>query len=198
MDPSEPGPRPNRLPQVVLIATFLPFCWLAMMALHELGHAAAAWATGGTVTKLVVHPLAISRTDVSPNPKPLVVVWAGPLIGILLPLAVWLLFLAGRIPGAYLPRFLAGFCLIANGAYLGVGSFGGVGDAGEMLRSGTPRWAMLAFGGVALALGLALWHRLGSITRFLSDPSLVTPRMTYAALAACATAVLAGLAGSLR
>ena len=28
----------KRLHQVLLIGTFLPLCWLAMMAVHELGH----------------------------------------------------------------------------------------------------------------------------------------------------------------
>jgi hypothetical protein len=46
---------------------------------------------------------------------------------------------------SYLPRFFAGFCLIANGIYLGVGSFSGVGDAGDLLRYGAPRGTLIAF-----------------------------------------------------
>src|SRR5208337_624939 len=72
----------NRLHQVLLIGTFLPLCWMAMMAVHELGHVVAAVATGGKVEKVVLHPLMISRTDVSPNPSPLIVVWAGPIVGV--------------------------------------------------------------------------------------------------------------------
>ena len=78
----------KRTNQFILIATFIPFCWLAFMAVHELGHVVAANLTGGTVTKIVVHPLAISRTDVSPNLNPLAVVWTGPILGVLLPLSV--------------------------------------------------------------------------------------------------------------
>jgi len=81
----------RRLEQIVLIGTFLGFSWLAMQAVHELGHVAAARLTGGTVTQVVLHPCTISRTDVSPNPRPLVVVWAGPLVGATLPLlAYWM------------------------------------------------------------------------------------------------------------
>ncbi|MCG8449773.1 MAG: M50 family metallopeptidase [Pirellulales bacterium] len=131
------------------------------MAVHELGHVLAGWLTGGTVTKVVLHPLAISRTDVSPNPNPIIVVWAGPLLGVLLPLLIWLVCFLARIPGAYLPRFFAGFCLIANGAYIGVGSIDGIGDAGEMVRHGTPIWGLWVFGVLVAPIGLLLWHRLG-------------------------------------
>ena len=60
--------------------------WIGMQAVHELGHVLAASATGGTVQRVVLHPLTISRTDVSPNPSPLAVAWAGPLVGVILPL----------------------------------------------------------------------------------------------------------------
>lgn len=145
----------------LLIATFLPFCWLAMMAVHEFGHVVAAWSSGGTVTHVVLHPLAISRTDVEPNPHPLVVVWSGPLVGVAAPLVIWAAAAAARVRLAFMTRFFAGFCLIANGAYIGGGSFAGVGDAGVMGRYGTPIWALWLFGLVAVPLGLFLWHRLG-------------------------------------
>ncbi|MEW4486456.1 M50 family metallopeptidase [Thalassoglobus sp. JC818] len=106
----------KRLNQFILITSFIPFCWLAFMAIHELGHVIAGLTTGGAITKVVLHPLAISRTDVSLNPSPLVTVWAGPVIGVVVPLIVWGLFRKFRIPGDNLARFLAGFCMIANGA----------------------------------------------------------------------------------
>ena len=69
--------------------------------------------------------------------------------------------------------FLAGFCLIANGAYIGVGVWDAVGDCREMLQTGTPQWVMIAFGIVAVLCGLAVWHRLGSLGEFAKDPSRV-------------------------
>ena len=144
----------KRLHQVLLIGTFLPLCWLAMMAVHEFGHVAGAVATGGRVECVVLHPLTISRTDVSPNPSPLFVVWAGPIVGILLPLALFVAARVGRFKWAYLLQFFAGFCLIANGAYIGIGSFGKVGDAGDMLRHGSPMWSLWLFGVACFPLGL--------------------------------------------
>ncbi len=151
----------KRLHQVLLIGTFLPLCWLAMMAVHELGHVVGAKVTGGTVERVVLHPLTFSRTDVSPNPSPLVVVWAGPLGGVLLPLALLAVFKAGRIPLAYLVQFFAGFCLTANGAYIVAGSFGGIADAGEMLWHGSPLWCLWLFGAATVPFGLYLWNGLG-------------------------------------
>ena len=125
-----------RLPQVVLVGSTLLLSWLGMMAVHEAGHVAATRLTGGAVSQVVLHPLTISRTDLSHNPHPLVVAWAGPVLGAVLPLAAFGVAAAAKMPGAYLLRFFAGFCLVANGAYLGAGSVEGVGDAGDLVRHG--------------------------------------------------------------
>src|SRR5687768_3019083 len=132
-----------------------------MKQVHELGHVLAAVATGGEVERVVLHPLTISRTDLAANPRPLIVVWAGPLLGALLPLVAWSVALAVRLRVAFLLRFFAGFCLIANGAYIGAGSFGGIGDCGEMLRHGSPIWLLWLFGLVTVPAGLALWNGQG-------------------------------------
>ena len=152
----------NRMNQVLLIASFIPFCWLAFMATHELGHVIAGLSTGGSVSKVVVHPLSISRTDLSPNPSPLITVWAGPIIGVSLPLIIWGVFWRFKIPGDYLARFFAGFCLIANGAYIGIGSFENIGDAGDMMKHGSPIWLLWLFGIVIVPIGFLIWHRLGA------------------------------------
>ena len=131
-----------------------------MQAVHELGHVLAAWLTGGTVQRVVLHPFTISRTDVSPNPRPLVVVWAGPIVGIGLPVVAAICSRAHFPPGRRVLEFFAGFCLIANGAYIGVGSLDAIGDAGDMLRHGSPRWLLATFGILSATWGLWIWHRL--------------------------------------
>lgn len=136
--------------------------WLWMQAIHELGHVAGAWLTGGRVETVVLHPLAISRTDVSPNPRPLLVAWAGPVFGSAAPMAIWSAMVVARLPLTWLARFFAGFCCLANGLYIGVGSFDGVGDAGDMLRLGSPIWTLWLFGLIVAPAGLALWNGLGS------------------------------------
>jgi chitinase len=133
-----------------------------MMVLHELGHVLAAWATGGQVTDVVLHPLTISRTDVRPNPRPLLVAWGGAVVGCLAPLGLWLMVRIAAPRFAFLPRFFAGFCLIANGAYLAGGAFGRVGDAGDLLAHGAAVWQLVGFGLITTPIGLALWNGLGA------------------------------------
>jgi hypothetical protein len=159
---------PNtRLPQIILIGTFLGFCWLAMQAVHELGHVLGAVASGGTVAKVVLYPTTISRTDVFPNPHPLIEVWAGAVLGSVLPLLAFLVARGFRCPGLYLFRFFAGFCLIANGVYLGGGAIQsltsqGFADGGELLMHGASPWHLILFGLATVPVGLFLWNGQGT------------------------------------
>jgi len=176
---SEVSSRAARFYQALLLATFLPLCWLWMMAVHELGHVAGAWLTGGTVQRVVLHPLAFSRTDVAPNPQPVVVVWAGPLVGVLLPLAMLAVWKLNNWPAVHLIRFFAGFCLIANGAYIGAGSWSAIGDAGDMLRAGSPAWTLWLFGLLTIPLGLCLWNGSGPRYGFGKTAIPIDGRTTF-------------------
>src|SRR5690606_6359069 len=100
-------------------------------------------------------------TDVQPNPSPLLVVWMGPAIGILIPLLLWGLSVWSHFTCDYLLRFWSGFCLVANGAYLGVGPVYPVGDSQTMLQNGTPAWSLVLFGVTASCCGLWIWSGLG-------------------------------------
>jgi hypothetical protein len=142
-------------------AALLLACWMGMQGVHEAGHVVGAWVTGGRVEKVVVHPLTISRTDLAENPRPLVVAWAGPLFGTTAPVAGWLMLAGVRWRWAFVVRFFAGFCLVANGVYIGAGSFWAIGDCGEMLRHGSPLWVLWLFGVVATPAGFWLWHGEG-------------------------------------
>ena len=159
----------TRIHQIVFFLSFSGLCWLGMMAVHELGYVIGALSTGGRIQRVVLHPAAISRTDFHANPAPIFVVWAGPILGGLLPVIGLLCF---RRPSFFrsLAMFFAGFCLIANGAYIGVGGIEGIGDAGEMRRHGTPVELMLFFGISATVCGFWFWHRLGSVKMLATLP----------------------------
>ena len=153
------------------IAIAVLIAWFAMQAVHECGHVLAAWAAGGTVQRVVLHPLTISRTDVSPNPHPLIVAWGGPIFGVVAPLVLLAASKSYRTRCTQFLRFFAGFCMVANGAYIGAGSFYEIGDAGDLLRHGAPRWSLFGFGMITLAAGLWVWHRLN--WRFLPNERAV-------------------------
>jgi hypothetical protein len=181
------------LPQVVLILSVLIGSWLGMQAVHELGHVLGGWLTGGTVSRVVLHPLTISRTDLGHNPRPLVVVWAGPLFGVLMPLALWGIAVGLRLRGSFLLRFFAGFCLVANGAYIAGGSFDGIGDCGQMLRHGSSLWQLWLFGALTVPAGMWLWHRQGMHFGLGPARGKVSAGAVYACLIACLALLALGL-----
>jgi hypothetical protein len=180
----------RRVYQSILIGSTLVGSGLGMQAVHELGHVIGAWATGGKVSRVVLSPTTISRTDVTNNSRPLIVAWAGPIIGVILPLLLWCGMQAVRRPSAFVLRFFAGFCLIANGLYIGLGSFRRVGDCGEMLEHGSAPWQLWLFGAVAAPIGLALWHGQGSSFGFGTANGQVSHTVAYVSLTMCLTLLL--------
>ena len=177
--------------KAIFAACLVISSWLGMQVVHEFGHAVAAWGTGGQVERVVLLPWSISRTDVDPNPHPLIVVWGGPVIGVVIPVLVWAILSWRRSAVAPAMRSFAGFCLIANGLYLGVGSLGErIGDAGDLLRLGAPRWTLILFGAIAVPCGLWLWHGQGRALGMVAGSAPSRSAVVAAAAGALGTAAL--------
>lgn len=187
-----------RFHKLLFSVSLVVLSWYGMMAVHEFGHVIGAILTGSTITQVVLHPLSISRTDVSPNPHPLVVVWLGPIVGSVVPLVLSQMMPKGNVSLRNIAQFFAGFCLIANGAYISIGSFDRVGDCDVMLRTGTPHWTMIAFGVFTVPLGLFLWHQCGSLKDFISNPSFVPLKLVYYVFGSLVVLVVAGFLFSSR
>jgi hypothetical protein len=179
--------------QAILVVSTVLGSWLGMQAAHELGHVLGAFLTGGKIAAVVLHPLTISHTELIDNPHPLIVVWAGPLVGVMLPLILWGLLELKRVPGAFVARFFAAFCLISNGAYLGAGSFVGAGDCGEMLRQGSPVWTLRVFGAVAVPIGFWLWSGQGPKFGLGDAQGKVSHSVAYGSLVIFSLLMLLGL-----
>lgn len=130
------------------------------MVVHELGHVLGCLASGARIEAVVLWPWRISQTVRSDSSTPLVDTWAGPVLGALLPLAVYGLvrWRGHRGRGREMTGFFAGFCLIANGLYLGLGWMDRAGDAGDLLRLGAPVGALIGFGVAAVSGGLWVWN----------------------------------------
>ena len=128
-----------------------------MLAVHELGHILAAWCSGATVLQVIWLP--ISWTNVSDVKYPLFVYGAGAVVGTALPVILWLIAHCLRWKTAYLFRFFTGFCLVANGVYIGCDfSVTGPSDAGLLIEYGANRWVLVLFGVLCVSGGLFLWH----------------------------------------
>lgn len=171
---------PRRACLALVVGCSLALSWLLMQAVHELGHVLHAWLSGGSVVRVVLDPREISHTDLGSNPHPSFVAWGGLLWGAALPAA--LLLLSSR-PGQrirHLLRFFAGFCLVANGAYLAGGTLARAGDPADLMRLGAPAALLLVAGSLVAAAGLLVWHRLGPTGGF----------GVHAAATACRTAVV--------
>ena len=151
----------QRIRQGVMITFTLALCWLLLMPVHELGHVLNAVLSGGHVVRVIVDPLSFSRTDISPNPHPLFVTWGGPLWGCVIPLLGYVSARRWKGSKIFLIRFFSGFCLIANGVYIGTGPVIRAGDSADMLAYGTPAWAMVIFGVVTFGAGLYFWNGVG-------------------------------------
>lgn len=178
--------------RTVLVVVAAGWCWLMMQAVHEAGHVLAALVSGGRVSKVVLHPLAISRTDVEPNPHPQIVVWTGPLFGAIAPLLLWIIVRRFASPAVdWLLRVFAGFCLIANGGYLTTSLWDPAGDSAELLRLGHPVSVVSVAGFAGVAVGLWMWHGLGPAFGMRKLPSDAGDRLAwFLAVSTVALAVL--------
>ena len=154
-------------------------CWWWMQILHELGHVLAALFFRATINAVILPPLAFSRTDVGPSEQADLILWAGPVLGSLIPL--WLATLAIRFRWNFWAelRFFAGFALIANGAYLTAGGWLNMGDGGSLRGLGGSPLAMSLWGIIGVAVDLALWHRLGPFFGFGREATIVSPRRIW-------------------
>ena len=79
---------------------------------HEIGHIIGGARCGATLTDFDLAPWRLPYSLHSPDPYPLVTLWAGPLLGIAIPLV------AAVLIARHWAWFIADFCLIANGGYL--------------------------------------------------------------------------------
>jgi hypothetical protein len=184
----------NRFHQIVMIVGLVGCVWPLMMLVHESGHVLGALVTGGHVQRMVWYPLVLSRTDVSPNPSPLIVVWAGPAFGAIVQALSAMGISALRSSTSYLFTFFGGFCLLANGTYIGVGTFERVGDAKDMLRLGTPPWVMVMFGLTTTIWGLWLINRVSPKLGFGKHPMKLRPDHAYGVLVFATIILVVGFA----
>lgn len=98
--------------RVLKLIGLLIVSWCVMTFTHESGHILAGWAAGGRLSQADLLPWHLPYSFFQPDPLPLVTLWGGPVLGVLIPLAM-----AGALRRNWM-WFIAHFCVLANGAYI--------------------------------------------------------------------------------
>jgi hypothetical protein len=123
--------------------------WGVMTVTHELGHLVAGWVIGAKLVDYDLSPWRLPYSIHQPDPHPRVTIWGGPIFGVLVPLLI-----AAVIPNRA-TRFIANFCLIANGMYLAVSAFSSDPhlDTLRLLRAGERPWVIALYCLVTIGIG---------------------------------------------
>lgn len=115
--------------------------WTVFALTHEGGHIVGGWACGGTLVEAELRPWRLPHSFFAPDPRPLVTLWCGPLVGVVVPL------LAGWVARRSEVWFVAWFCVLANGAYIATGWLTGDSelDTTKLLAAGAPVWSIALY-----------------------------------------------------
>jgi hypothetical protein len=84
---------------------------------HEMGHIIGGTCCGGTLVSADLVPWRLPYSIFAPDPFPLVTLWAGPIIGVVTPVAIAIIVQRDWV------WFIANFCVLANGAYIATAYF---------------------------------------------------------------------------
>lgn len=146
-------------------ALLLLLSWTVMTTTHELGHLIGGWLGGATLTKCDLAPWRLPYSLHNPDPHPLLTLWSGPLFGVVVPLVIaW----GTRSTWA---RFVADFCLVANGIYLALAWLSGDRflDTPRLLAEGAWPLSIAIYCFTTIAFGY-IRFREDCIVVFSNDP----------------------------
>ncbi|OYP38950.1 hypothetical protein CGZ80_01535 [Rhodopirellula sp. MGV] len=120
-----------------------------MVFTHEVGHLIGGGISGATLVHYDLAPWRLPYSLHQPDPAPLLTLWGGPVFGIA---GVGLIAMVVRHPST---RFIADFCLLANGTYLAVAWFTGERtlDTARLLNAGASPLSILLFCAATIPLG---------------------------------------------
>lgn len=143
------SPSPAKRLQVAWFLILLITAWVVMNVSHELGHILAGVCCGGTLQSYSLSPITLPYSIFNPDPYPLTTLWCGPLLGVLAPFLLALIFRKRAF------WFVSYFCILANGLYLAVAWVSGDRylDTPKLLEHGAWPASVLAFCVVAIIVG---------------------------------------------
>ena len=77
-----------RLGRVLILVALLVPSWFVMTFTHETGHIVGGWLGGAKLTDCDLVPWRMPYSFHSPDPCPLLTLWAGPLLGVIVPMSL--------------------------------------------------------------------------------------------------------------
>jgi len=139
--------------------TLLIASWCVMTVTHEFGHIVGGTFCGGTLVDANLLPWHLPYSIFQPDPHPLVTLWCGPILGVLLPFAIAILLRREWM------WFISDFCLIANGIYIGTAWFSNDRflDTPQLIKHGTQPSLILIY--CIVTIGLGYWRFRNSCMR---------------------------------
>lgn len=129
--------------------------WCVMTFTHECGHLAGGWTGGGTLRHAELRPWHLPHSLFEPDPHPLLTVWCGPLLGVIVPVMIALL-----VRQLWM-WFLADFCILANGAYLATAWISGDRylDTPRLFEAGAWSISVAAYCVIMIGIGYVRFRR---------------------------------------
>jgi hypothetical protein len=137
-----------------IFVRLLAASWVVMTFTHEFGHIVGGMISGATLTDFDLVPWRMPYSLHSPDPHPLITLWAGPLLGVAVPL------IAASVMHKRWAWFIADFCLITNGCYLALAWLSGDRylDTPRLLAAGTHPASIVVYCTLTIGFGY-VWFR---------------------------------------
>ena len=120
-----------------------------MTTTHECGHIIGGLLGGATLVEADLLPWHLPHSLYQPDPIPLLTLWSGPIVGVIVPIICALLFRRNWI------WFVANFCLLANGSYIATAWISGDRflDTPRLLAAGAWPLSILFYCAVTIGFG---------------------------------------------
>ncbi len=141
--------------RIVEFLVLLAVSWVVMTFTHETGHLVGGWLGGATLVECDLAPWRMPYCLHDPDPNPLLTLWSGPVLGMVVPVAVAAVVRARRV------WFVADFCLLANGLYLAASWYSGDAylDTPRLFAEGASPVAVGAYCLVTIGVGYVRFRR---------------------------------------
>ncbi len=153
------------LRRVLLFVALLIASWCVMTVVHESGHILCGWSCGGSLISAELRPWHLPYSLFEPDPQPLVTLWGGPVLGVIIPLSIALIV---RTDWCW---FMADFCVLANGTYLATAWVSGDHylDTPKLLEHGAHPATLVIYCVVTIGYGYLKFRR--HCVRILAEPT---------------------------